>query len=538
MSRLGAPIFTPRVMATALLAAAAGTAYLGIFVFVQASIGSATAWVSALLAAIVLGVAIGFLEPVRLRAERLLETSLFAGSLRAREEIHRVVRELASVREEASVVALVRDALRAWLGATAVRIVTGPADAPAAELAAAAQDGSLVVAFPPQPGLAGALVLGPRENGARYRRDDRALLDTLAAQAAVAIANARAWEEIRTIEQRAREENAYLRDIVLPAGEDSELIGKSLALRSVLAQLQQVAPTDAAVLVIGETGTGKELVVRAIHRKSQRADSVLVQVASAAIPEALLESELFGHEKGAFTGATARKLGRFEIADGGTLFLDDVDTLPLGIQAKLLRAIQEGEVQRLGSTVMRHVDVRIVAATNRDLLAEVRAGRFREDLYYRLHVVPIRIPPLRERLEDVPLLALHFVARESTRLGRPIRDVPAEMLASLQSYDWPGNVRELRNLIERAIVMSTDGALRLPEPLALRWPVAARSEGAADLGKASLAELERRYKVRLLRTALAKTAGNQSRAAELLGIHRPSLSRMLRDLDLRSDPSP
>jgi transcriptional regulator with GAF, ATPase, and Fis domain len=317
---------------------------------------------------------------------------------------------------------------------------------------------------------------------------------------------------------------------MLPAADAGALVGQSLALRSVLAQVQQVAPTDAAVLVLGETGTGMELVVREIHRQSRRADRVLLQVASAAVPESLLESELFGHEKGAFTGATARKPGRFELAEGGTLFLDDVDTLSLAIQAKLLRAIQEGEVQRLGGTRVRFVDVRIVAASNRDLLAEVRAGRFREDLYYRLHVVPIHLPPLRERREDIPLLVDHFARRESARLGRPIRDVPAETLSELQRYDWPGNVRELRNLIERAIVMSPDGVLRLPEQLVAQR---AASATATDLGKASLAELMLRYKTRLIRTALARSDGNQRRAAELLGIHRPSLTRMLRELDLR-----
>jgi formate hydrogenlyase transcriptional activator len=529
------PSFAPRVATTALAAALAGAAFLALFAFVQAAIGPATAWVTALLAATVLGAVLGFLEPVRVRAERGIERALFASRLRAREEIHRSVRELARVRDEAGVVALVRETLATAFGTTSLAIATGPPGGGEEEVAAAARSAALAVAFPPQAQLVGALLLGPRTGGAAYTREDRSLLDTLAGQTAVAIANARAWEEVRTLEQRAREENAYLRETLSPAADMGELVGGSLALRSVLAQVQQVAPTDAAVLVIGETGTGKELVVRAIHERSRRADRVLVQVASAAIPESLLESELFGHEKGAFTGAGARKPGRFEIADGGTLFLDDVDTLPLGIQAKLLRAIQEGEVQRLGSTAVRVVDVRIVAASNRDLLAEVRAGRFREDLYYRLHVVPIRIPPLRDRVEDIPLLVEHFVAREGTRLGRTIREVPAETLAALAAYDWPGNVRELRNVIERAIVMSQDGVLRLAEALEPRGTPGSGAGDGSDLGKASLAELERRYKTRLIRSALARSDGNHRRAAELLGLHRPSLTRMLRELDIRPD---
>jgi len=434
------------------------------------------------------------------------------------------------VRDEAEVATIVRDALRSGLDVAAVRLVAGSPEETRQAIDASAP-GALVVPFPGRPELSGALVVAPRQSGTYYSRDDRGLLETLAAQASVASTNARAWAEIEMLERRAREENAYLREAALPAADSGELVGQSLGLRSVLAQVQRVAPTDAAVLVLGETGTGKELVVREIHRQSRRADRVLVQVASAAVPETLLESELFGHERGAFTGALVRKLGRFELADGGTLFLDDVDTLPLGIQAKLLRAIQEGEVQRLGDTRVRVVNVRLVATSNRDLLAEVRAGRFREDLYYRLHVVPIRLPPLRERREDIPLLVEHFARREAIRLGRPVEPLSADALAALQRYDWPGNVRELRNVIERAIVLSPDGELRLPEPLGAHPATSASGDRPTALGKASLAELMQRYKTRLIRTALAQSGGNQRRAAELLGIHRPSLTRMLRSLD-------
>src|SRR5262249_48258985 len=220
-----------------------------------------------------------------------------------------------------------------------------------------------------------------------------------------------------------------------------------------------------SVLGQGETGTGKELVVRAIHALSRRSNRALVQVACAALPEPLLESELFGHEKGAFIGADDRKLGRLEIAHGGTLFLDDVDTLPLAVQAKLLRALQDGELQRLGAARVTRVDLRVIAATNRDLVTEVRAGRFREDLYYRLCVVPIRVPPLRERRGDVLLLVEHFVRVGAAKLGREVRGVASETMAELEAYAWPGNVRELRNVIERALVMLTGDVLRLPAPL-------------------------------------------------------------------------
>jgi two-component system response regulator HydG len=311
-------------------------------------------------------------------------------------------------------------------------------------------------------------------------------------------------------------------------------------MRALREEIARVAPTDAFVLVEGETGTGKELVVRSLHAQSPRRERLLVPVACAAVPETLLESELFGHERGAFTGATARKLGRFEVADGGTLFLDDVDTLPLAIQAKLLRAVQEGELQRLGSAVVRRVDVRVVAATNRDLRAEVRAGRFREDLYYRLAVVPLRVPALRERREDIARLVEHFVRQQGPRIGRRVRSVAAEALAELVAYDWPGNVRELRSVVERALVMDTGEVLRLPAPLAARGTkamaaVGVQGDGAEELGTAPLAELMTRYKRELAQSALERAGGNHRRAAELLGLHRPSFTRMLNTLELAAD---
>lgn len=309
------------------------------------------------------------------------------------------------------------------------------------------------------------------------------------------------------------------------------IVGASEAIRAVIEQIERVAPTDAAVFIRGETGTGKERVVEAIHGLSGRAQHALVKIPCAALPEPLLESELFGYEPGAFTGAVDRKEGRFEVADGGTLFFDDVDTLPSGVQAKLLRALQEGEVQRLGSNQVRRVDVRIVAATNRDLAADVSAGTFREDLYYRLNVVPILLPALRERKEDIPLLIEHFLETDGKRLGCEVDGIAADSLADLEAYEWPGNVRELRNVIERALVMNDGAVLRVAPPVPVEpGPGIDEKDG---LGRASLPELLRRYKTRLVTRALELSGGNQRQAAEMLGIHRPSLTRMVRELGLR-----
>lgn len=321
-------------------------------------------------------------------------------------------------------------------------------------------------------------------------------------------------------------------DAVGPTGDvEHGVVGQSEAVRVIRHQIDRVAASDAAVFVRGETGTGKEKVVAAIHRASGRSERPLVKIPCAALPENLLESELFGYEPGAFTGAVERKEGRFEVADGGTLFFDDVDTLPLGVQAKLLRALQEGEVQRLGSNHVRHVDVRVVSATNRDLLADVRAGTFREDLYYRLNVVPIDLPPLRDRKDDIPLLIEHFLESDGRAAGHFVDGLAAGCLEALIAYDWPGNVRELRNVIQRALVLNGERLLQVapPEP----GSDGARRAAEDGLGRASLPELLRRYKTSLVAEALERSGGNQRKAAELLGIHRPSLTRMLRELGLR-----
>jgi len=392
---------------------------------------------------------------------------------------------------------------------------------------------ALVVPLPPAEHGIGAMLLGERDDGRLYTHDDEALLATLASQAGAALEAAHTVQALRALEERLSEENVHLREVTRLDPALGDLVGRSEAMQAVVAQVHQVAPTDSSVLVQGETGTGKELVVRAIHALSRRRDRILVQVACAALPEPLLENELFGHERGAFTGADERTLGRLEIADGGTVFLDDVDTLPLGVQAKLLRVLQEGELQKLGGARVVRVNLRVIAATNRDLQAAVAAGRFREDLYYRLNVVPIRIPPLRERREDIPPLVEHFVRARSVSLDRTVHAVAAEAMAELQAYEWPGNVRELRNVIERALVMHSGSVLRLPAPLTPHIaPLAESEDGADEVGTAPLSELLRRYRRRLFDEAMARAGGSQQEAARLLGLHRQSFARMLRDLDI------
>src|ERR1700731_1978564 len=264
-----------------------------------------------------------------------------------------------------------------------------------------------------------------------------------------------------------------------------QVIGNSPALEAVLEQVERVAPTDSSVIIQGETGTGKELIANAIHNLSLRCGRPFVRLNCAAIPLDLLESELFGHEKGAFTGAIAQKIGRFELADKGTLFLDEVGDIPPALQPKLLRVLQEQEFERLGSTRTHQVDVRLVAATNRDLAEMVNRGQFRSDLYYRLNVFPVQLPPLRARTEDIPALVMHFVEVFGRRMGREIEHIPAETMSALNSYQWPGNIRELQNLVERAVILSNDGVL--PNPL----PATGTQTAIASTGATTLRESER-----------------------------------------------
>jgi formate hydrogenlyase transcriptional activator len=290
---------------------------------------------------------------------------------------------------------------------------------------------------------------------------DLAILRVISRTLAVAVANALANEEIRKLRDQLEQENFVLREQLCQVQKFDEIVGDSPTLRRALDAVEQVAATDATVLITGETGTGKELIARAIHRLSPRARGPLVKFNCAAIPHTLLASELFGHERGAFTGAVARRKGRFEQANGGTLFLDEIGELPPEMQVMLLRVLQEREFERLGGGETVRVDVRIVAATNRDLAEDVRTGRFRSDLYYRLNVFPVHLPPLRERVEDIPLLTSHFAAKHCERFGRAISRIDRRAMNLLASYHWPGNVRELENVIERAVILSRNGALRV-----------------------------------------------------------------------------
>jgi formate hydrogenlyase transcriptional activator len=302
-----------------------------------------------------------------------------------------------------------------------------------------------------------------------FTPEQMAILVDVSRAIAVAVANALANEEISRLRDQLEAENVALRDQLSRVTKFEEIVGDSPSLRRSLEAVEQVAATDATVLISGETGTGKELIARAIHQRSHRAKGPLVKFNCAAIPETLLASELFGHERGAFTGAIERRKGRFEQAHGGTLFLDEIGELPPELQVMLLRVLQEREFERLGGGDTIHVDVRIVAATNRDLMEDVRAGRFRSDLYYRLNVFPLRLPPLRERPEDIPFLAAHFTAKHGERFGRAINRIDRRSMKLLESHHWPGNVRELENVIERAIILSRGGVLRvdrdtLPHP--------------------------------------------------------------------------
>jgi DNA-binding NtrC family response regulator len=361
-------------------------------------------------------------------------------------------------------------------------------------------------------------------------------------------------EEIRLVVQRALErtrlerEHRELLERVQRDYAFENLIGSGPAMGRVFETIRKVAETDLTVLVRGESGTGKELVAQALHNRSQRRNRPFVAVNCAAISRELVESELFGHEKGAFTGADARRQGRFEVADGGTIFLDEIGDMPAETQAKVLRVIQERSFDRVGGTRPIQVDVRLVAATHRNLEEEVRQGRFREDLYYRLRVVEVELPPLRERLQDVPALALRFLEQVNARLGREKQRFSEAALAALARYRWPGNVRELRNAIEQASVLSSGtlidaGDLRLPGALAPAPDVAPAGDdargGDGSLAPAGFSEAKRRavesFEREFLLRALRAHGGNISRAAESIGMVRQSLQQKIRELDLRSE---
>jgi formate hydrogenlyase transcriptional activator len=310
-----------------------------------------------------------------------------------------------------------------------------------------------------------------------------------------------------------------------------QIIGNSPALEAVLEQVERVATTGSTVLIQGETGTGKELIAQSIHNISSRCGRPFVRLNCAAIPLDLLESELFGHEKGAFTGAIAQKIGRFELADKGTLFLDEVGDIPSALQPKLLRVLQEQEFERLGSTRTHQVDVRLVAATNRDLTEMVNRGEFRSDLYYRLNVFPVLLPPLRERREDIPALVTHFVEILGRRMGREIAHIPPQTMSSLSSYQWPGNIRELQNLIERAVILSNDGVLPNPLPAAEIEQRAAIPPSASALGATTLRDSERTLILRTLE-GVGWVIGGPKGAAAKLGLKRTTLIHKMQKLGI------
>jgi formate hydrogenlyase transcriptional activator len=374
-----------------------------------------------------------------------------------------------------------------------------------------------------------------------FSEPDIELVQQVVAQIAIAVENAMAFKEIDALKDKLAEEKLYLEEEIRNAYNFEEIVGESAAIRSVLAQVELVAPAGTTVLIQGETGTGKEVIARAVHNLSPRRERTFVKINCAAIPSGLLEAELFGHERGAFTGAINQKIGRFELADRGTLFLDEVGDIPLELQPKLLRVLQEQEFERLGSNRTQRVDVRVVAATNRDLSKLVAERAFRSDLYYRLNVFPVRIPALRERREDVPLLVRYFVQKFSRSLNKTVEYVPAEAMDALANYGWPGNIRELENLIERAVLLSPGKELRVP--LAELKSAAGIADGPQSVSSlltsapvatsiSTLEEAERRHILRALRQTEWRIAGPKG-AAALLAMKRTTLQARMRKLGIR-----
>ena len=376
-------------------------------------------------------------------------------------------------------------------------------------------------------GVLGTLNLASYRQGA-FDEQDMELLGQIAVQFAIALENANAYCELEALKNRLAEEKLILEDEMRSGYQFEDLVGESAALRLVQRQVETVAPTDSTVLLLGETGTGKERVARAIHNLSRRKDAPFVKINCAAIPTGLLESELFGHEKGAFTGAIVQKVGRFELAERGTIFLDEVGDIPPEIQPKLLRVLQEQEFERLGGGRTIRVDVRVIAATNREIANMVAAREFRSDLYYRLNVFPIRVPPLRERVEDIPLLVRFFAQMYSRRMSRSIETIPTETMEALVRYSWPGNVRELENLIERAVILSPSTVLRVP----LAELHAAAPHAPPDV--ATLEEMEREHIRQALRASRGQLSGAGGAAARL-GMKRTTLQSKMKKLGIERE---
>jgi len=370
----------------------------------------------------------------------------------------------------------------------------------------------------------GLLGLGRIEESL-FTQDDVDFVTQIASQVAVAVENALAYGEIADLKDRLAQEKLYLEDEIRGEMDFEGIVGQSMALRHVLQLVETVAPSDSTVLLLGETGTGKELIARAVHERSRRRDRTLVKLNCAAIPTGLLESELFGHEKGAFTGAVSQKVGRLELADKGTLFLDEVGDIPPELQPKLLRALQEREFERLGNSRTMKVDMRLVAATNRDLERMVANHEFRSDLYYRLNVFPIRIPPLRERPEDIPLLVRYFAQKYAQRMEKQIESIPAAAIKKLTQWHWPGNIRELENFIERAVILTRGAALEVPlTELKTDVPPPAPAAGTREWN-------EREEIMRVLKDAGGRVGGSDGAAARM-GIKRTTLISRIKKLGI------
>jgi formate hydrogenlyase transcriptional activator len=353
----------------------------------------------------------------------------------------------------------------------------------------------------------------------------------VANQIAIAVDNMKSYEEAEALRARFQSETVYLQEEIKTEHNFEEIIGQSTPMRHLLRELEQVAPTEAAVLIQGETGTGKELLARAVHDRSLRKARPLVKVNCGSIPSGLVESELFGHEKGAFTGATQRRIGRFELAHGGTIFLDEVTELPLDTQVKLLRVLQEGEFERVGSSETIKVDVRVIAATNRDLKEVVTNGTFRSDLFYRLNVFPLQAPPLRDRKGDIPLLVSFFLSKFGKKLGKDIRGVSQKAMESLTNYQWPGNIRELQNVIERAVVLASGPIANIDDSML-------QSNGKVE-GSAleTLENMERNHIVRALNETHWVIHGKKG-AAEILGINSSTLRSRMDKLGIKKRQAP
>ena len=374
-------------------------------------------------------------------------------------------------------------------------------------------------------GPLGLLAIGSRKVDA-FAQEDLDLLAQISIQISLALDNALAYGRLNASAARLEEERLYLESEIRAEHNFEDIVGKSAALRKVLDQVAIVAPTGSTVLLHGETGTGKELVARAIHNLSPRRERTFVRLNCAAIPSGLVESELFGHERGAFTGALMQKKGRFELADRGTLFLDEIGDIALDLQPKLLRALQEQEFERLGSTSTIHVDVRLIAATHRDLDGMIRNNQFREDLFYRLNVFPIEIPPLRERREDIPLLVHYFVLRHSRQMQKRVKSVPKKAMEALVNHNWPGNIRELENFIERCVIFTQGDELNVPRAELKKAPVR-----SATLAASSFEQAERQVIIDALRAASGRVSG-QGGAAERLGLKRTTLQNKMNKLNI------